>query len=516
MNPLKQSPREFVSRCGVDAMVAGVATVLCGLAGGQPPPAATEKSALDSFDSLTTPADTGVRPSPPSADAGADFFRRLASVWRSELNSAKTDELQISSNPLRMTDHSVTANIPSTRENVSALEPLPSGFDGAEERVHRWFDWGKESMREQAGQLDIFVDGFVREAHGLAEEGFKKWNNRRQLNERIINDRVNKRSAGATEPIDVESVAATTAPKRGDLRASQITSVEQPSRAVPPVSSQPEQQTTVRSKARENDQKLSEARNRERVILQVAALEDGMVGPAVGVEISKKELRSMPLYQLLGVGTTPDKMVAGAEALATATARPVIPINNASLVTVLAEEMQKAGRSAPGSVAARIDLTVAEVFGRIGDAALAVHDRTSRAAFALEPSTKTVALLAKNEIAKRRPFLLVAHSQGTVIAQNAMILLVEQLNNEVNRKIITSFDRDEQLSQIKIFAVGAFAKSEAWPHEIEVVNLNSKDDPISSLGGYNEWFQKEGQNLTFDTHRYVETYVPIIALELNK
>ncbi len=475
--------------------------------------AATATSSNVSYGSSSTEqtADTrevlgALRAPQTQSDGQAPFFEELAELLQNAQREYASAKLQPPTDDSgRQPPQSRLSPGPEREESphVLRLPPrrfsLPDRSNETRRRMDSFLKNGQERTESDERSLSDFVQRLEKETSEGLEDGPKK-------------------KQGSKEPDsrrEISAQRAQTSPQTGpspSAEAPRSQGVAPKPKGTPP---RPQPSASDQN-IRENDEKLAEARNRERVALQVRSLGDGQVGPAVGVEASKPEFRAEPIYQLLGVGTTPDKMLAGAEALAEATRRPVIPINNASAVQRLAEEIERQTKYAPDSLAARLDRTAAEIFGRIEDGARTVFDRTMPAEFAVEPSTETIALLANRQIAKEKKFFLVAHSQGSVIAQNAMILLAHHLDEEVQAKIITEAEKKAALARITIFAVGAFARESDWPSGLKIVSLNSKDDPISSLGEHNDWFQKEGQNFTFDSHNYLERYIPMITQKLDR
>lgn len=270
------------------------------------------------------------------------------------------------------------------------------------------------------------------------------------------------------------------------------------------------------NRASSTDQKLSEARNRERVLLQIEKLQDGELGPVVGFDTARAEFRGAPLFQILGISTKPEAVYDGAALLAAQTGYPVVPINNATNVANLSELLASSTDSVPGTLTRRLEDVVANVFGKIADIGRAVTDRVLPASYALEPATRTLALLLHERAARGANTTIVAHSQGTVIAQNAAILLAERMAQELQAGVISEEQARLRLGSVTVIATGSFATSESWPAGIRVVELDTKDDVIASLGGHNEWWQREGQDFRFQSHNYRSHYVPMIADALRK
>jgi len=156
----------------------------------------------------------------------------------------------------------------------------------------------------------------------------------------------------------------------------------------------------------------------------------------------------------------------------------------------------------------------ADVNGKLNDIARATSDRILPAGLAFEPSTKSLRDQLLLDVAAGKRVDVVAHSQGTVIAQNSVTLLANDLGAMVKRGELSEHDRTEYLSLIRVLSTGAYAAPDKWPTGITVRNLNNPDDVVPKVGGSLPTVRWSELDFSLKSHNF-DDYVRWVAAELK-
>lgn len=275
----------------------------------------------------------------------------------------------------------------------------------------------------------------------------------------------------------------------------------------------------ARASAQNLDRVDSQRQDRQRI--QITESADGVVFSPVGQENQTVGTSNQRLYLLLGVGADPIRTFEAALALSKATGRTVYPVMNGSGV-VEARELWERRLAIGGAALDTIDPwlgeslrgvgdVVAEGDGRLHDAGRATTDRILPAEFSREPSTLSLKQALLNDLSNGTRVAIIAHSQGTVIAQNAVILVDKELKRSGQSWV--SLDSGA-LSQVQVLAAGAYADPGKWPASMVVKHLNEPTDPIPKVGGSLPTVSWLDLDFSFKSHSF-SGYVSWVAAELE-
>ncbi|MCB0354855.1 MAG: hypothetical protein KDD64_15075 [Bdellovibrionales bacterium] len=267
---------------------------------------------------------------------------------------------------------------------------------------------------------------------------------------------------------------------------------------------------------------IVEREERETQRLLNGLLSNGKLGVPTGTEFVSLSNIDRPIILVLGVRTTPTDTQKEAEELAKLTSRAVIPLANYASKQQIEKFLQSldeelfsllgvADDSSVQEIAKALNKGAADVTGALCDGFNAVFDRFAPAELSLEPATRSLADEIVRRISTDETLEIVAHSQGTVICRNAFRLAVDELHAKRKELGLSPEELSRRLSAAKVVAAGSFVGPAEWGIPAKLVVVNSKDDPISSIAGWNDWFQKEGQDFRFVSHSFSDRYRAEIA-----
>jgi hypothetical protein len=247
---------------------------------------------------------------------------------------------------------------------------------------------------------------------------------------------------------------------------------------------------------------------RDNARIESGKLSDGAEARLIGREFIKDPEHSRPIILVLGVGTTRQQMVDAAIALSKSTGRSVIPIIN-----------DTAAESWKGLVKAFSPESVfndkAEILGVMTDGFRTIWDRCEPRFLAVEPATKTLYKTIVERVSKGENVDVVLHSQGTVIAQNALREFVADLDSAVAKGTMTAQTRSAMLGRINIVAAGVFADARFWPDGVKVSLINNPGDPIAAMSSFEQLKIFVSADKSMQAHYFVKSYVGQVATELN-
>lgn len=318
----------------------------------------------------------------------------------------------------------------------------------------------------------------------------------------------------STRPVNAELAHKATSPAAGPISKGGLATRRHSGISSLAETTNEKSEHSEEDSARAKSADIAELRRRDDTRVQVEGQRDGQSGPLVGLEHAKRGVE--PVIQVLGVGASGRRTYEGAQALASESKRPVIPIMNQTAAERLSAYFEdryggqarllsrgNAGAEALGRKAGRV---VGDLLGRGVDAARTAFDRTAAEDLACEDATRTLAAEVMERLRAGKRVDIVCHSQGTVITQNGLKVVERRLAEMEAARRITEKERIAQLRRIKVVATGAFAYAAKWPQYVTVHPLNDPTDPISSLGGYHT-LNPLKEDFSFGTHDYVESYV---------
>lgn len=258
---------------------------------------------------------------------------------------------------------------------------------------------------------------------------------------------------------------------------------------------------------------------------QMIETDDGVVVGVVGQEFATPGSDHISTYSVMGVGSDPLATFDGALALSRAIGRPIHPVlNNSALVNarsifenrfILAPEILNRLPSGFESRVKAASQVTSDITGRGIDAARTIVDRFLPPSHAIEPSTDALKEAVLADLTAGKHVEIVAHSQGTVITQNTLLLVTRELDRRVAAGTLTSSARADSLSRLHVYATGAFADPNGWPSGIAVRQLNNPTDPIPALGGSLPGAPWSSLDFSFQAHSFVSEYVPWVAAEMK-
>lgn len=222
---------------------------------------------------------------------------------------------------------------------------------------------------------------------------------------------------------------------------------------------------------------------------------DGHRGDVVGMEYASGEDGENSVVQVMGIRTDEEEARASARALADATKRPVQVVHNPTATTKATEFLTE-----------KVAKPVGEAIGAAIDSAKAIFDRFNPAGAATEASTGHVQREVLERLERGERVDLACHSQGSVICANALNGVSKLLEGAVESQELTADERNELLGRVTVYAVGSFAARQDFPEGVQVVSVNNEDDPVSALGGWVDWFNESGLDLSFKSHEFNNGY----------
>lgn len=221
---------------------------------------------------------------------------------------------------------------------------------------------------------------------------------------------------------------------------------------------------------------------------------DARVGLAQGLIYTAPGYEHLPIIYIPGITTTAADAAEQAEELSRATGRPVIPIVNDTFVREATAQWREfvrdfnEGTYAQGSTLEQLQLKMADSLGFLAgwsvDAIKTTFDRFGPEQFASEAATYSAADLFYRRVVAGQNVDVAAHSGGTTIAANALLLVRARLLSEVERGIIHESAAVEALARMNVVASGAFMPEHEFPSEINLTGINDRRDPIAMLGGW--------------------------------